>query len=106
MTLYPTYKPTNIDWIGNIPKHWSTKRLKFNTYIKARVGWHGLKSDEFSTDGEVYCVTGTDFTHGKINWAGCYKISKDRYDEDPYIQLKEGDLLITKDGTENWHWLT
>ncbi len=26
---YPEYKETNIDWIGEIPKHWQLKRLKF-----------------------------------------------------------------------------
>ena len=99
MQRYEKYKRTGIDWVGEIPSHWEIKRLKFNTYIKARVGWHGLRSDEFSLDTGVYCVTGTDFVSGKVNWETCYRISEERYDEDPYIQLKEDDLLITKDGT-------
>ena len=29
MQSYDTYKPSNIDWIGEIPSHWVMKRLKF-----------------------------------------------------------------------------
>ncbi len=25
---YPTYKPSGIDWLGDIPKHWDVRRLK------------------------------------------------------------------------------
>jgi type I restriction enzyme, S subunit len=98
MKKYPSYKPSGVEWIGEIPEGWLLRRLKHNTYIKARVGWHGLKSDEFTTTGP-YCITGTDFINGEINWKSCYRIGTERYNEDPYIQLKENDLLITKDGT-------
>ena len=72
--------------------------MKFESYVKARVGWHGLKSDDF-TDGGPYLVTGTDFFGSRIDWANCHHCDDWRYDQDPYIQLREGDLLITKDGT-------
>ena len=99
MKKYDNYKDSGIEWIGEIPENWNVKRLKFNTYIKARVGWHGLKAEEFSLTEGAYCVTGTDFINGTVNWKTCYRISEVRYDEDPYIQLKEDDLIITKDGT-------
>lgn len=75
------------------------KKIKHTTYVKGRVGWKGLTSDEFLERGYSYLVTGTDFIDGKVQWETCYHIDKDRYEEDPYIQLQEGDLLITKDGT-------
>lgn len=100
MKTYSKYKPSGIDWIGEIPSHWESKKLKYVTYLKARVGWHGLKADEFSLDENLpYCITGTDFNNGIINWETCYHINDDRYNEDTYIQLKENDLLVTKDGT-------
>jgi type I restriction enzyme S subunit len=95
---YPSYKPSGVEWIGNVPRHWTICRLKHNTYIKARVGWHGLNSADFKTEGP-YCVTGTDFKNGRISWDSCYRVTQERYDEDPYIQLRVEDLLITKDGT-------
>ena len=50
---------------------------------------------------EVYClITGTDFDNkGGINWNTCYRISKERFYEDELLHIKNGDLLMTKDGT-------
>ena len=96
---YESYKDSGVEWLGEIPKHWQAIRIKFSTYIKGRVGWHGLNSKEFLYEGNYYLVTGTDFKSRNINWKTCYRITKERYDEDPYIHLKNGDILITKDGT-------
>ena len=99
MKKFDSYKDSEIEWIGEIPEHWLVKKIKHCCYVKARVGWKGLKSDEFLSDGYAYLVTGSDFKNDKVDWNECYHIDKGRYDEDPYIQLQEEDLLITKDGT-------
>ncbi|MGN7820538.1 restriction endonuclease subunit S [Chitinophaga sp. 22536] len=99
MRKYDSYKDSEIEWIGEIPEHWNAKKIKYRFTVKARVGWKGLKSDEFLTEGYAYLVTGSDFKNDKVNWAECYHIDKERYIEDPYIQLENDDLLITKDGT-------
>jgi len=99
MKRYKTYKNSGVEWVGEIPKEWSIKRIKHTTYVKGRIGWKGLRSDEFLEKSDSYVVTGTDFKNGIIDWDNCYQIPIDRYEEDPYIQLKENDLLITKDGT-------
>lgn len=99
MKQYDSYKDSGIEWIGEIPNHWDVKKIKHRCYVKARVGWKGLKSDEFLQEGYAYLVTGTDFKNDNVNWKECYHIDKERYDEDPYIQLKDKDLLVTKDGT-------
>lgn len=95
---YPEYKNNGVEWLGEVPTSWRTNKIKFSTYVKGRVGWHGLNSNEFSDVG-VHLVTGTDFENGFVSWDRCYRISEQRYIEDPYIQLRENDLLITKDGT-------
>ncbi|WP_109831922.1 restriction endonuclease subunit S [Reichenbachiella versicolor] len=92
-------KDSGIDWIGQIPEHWEFRRIKDYTYVKARIGWQGLRSDEFELSGDYYCVTGTDFLNGKIDWSNCYHVEKERFDQDKKIIIKEGDLLITKDGS-------
>lgn len=91
-------KDSGIEWIGDINKKASLCRLKFFSYMKGRIGWQGLKSEDFIDNGP-YCVTGTDFINGKINWDTCYHVSEERYKMDSNIQLKIGDLLVTKDGT-------
>ena len=53
MKKYDRYKSSNIEWLGDIPLHWEVKKLKYMTYLKARVGWHGLKADEFNLDEKI-----------------------------------------------------
>nr|AAU83505.1 restriction endonuclease S subunits [uncultured archaeon GZfos29E12] len=95
---YPKYKDSEIEWIGEIPEGWEVNKIKNTSYVKGRIGWHGLTSEEYSDEG-AYLVTGTDFKDGVIEWEDCHHVGWDRYKEDPYIHLKEDDLLITKDGT-------
>ncbi len=66
--------------------------------LKARIGWQSLRTDEFVDEGP-YCVTGTDFQNGKVNWSTAYHVSVERYEMDRNIQLAKDDLLVTKDGT-------
>src|SRR5690625_433763 len=91
-------KDSEIEWIGEIPAHWETVKIKYTTYVKGRIGWQGLRSDEF-TDVGPHLVTGTDFHKGLVDWSSCYRISEERYEEAPEIQLENNDVLITKDGT-------
>lgn len=91
-------KDSGVEWIGEIPENWKVGRIKYNYYLKGRIGWQGLKADEFIEEGP-FLVTGTDFKNGKVNWETCYHISEERYLEAPEIHVRVGDLLITKDGT-------
>lgn len=92
-------KDSGIEWLGEIPEHWEVKRIKHTTYVKGRIGWKGLRSDEFLEFSDSYVVTGTDFDNGNVKWETCYQVPLDRYEDDPFIKLKNNDLLITKDGT-------
>ena len=91
-------KPSGIDWIGDVPANWDMIKLKYFSYLKGRIGWQGLTADEFIDEGP-YLITGTDFENGKIQFDRSYHISDERYNQAPEIQLKVGDLLVTKDGT-------
>ena len=91
-------KPSGIDWIGDIPNEWDIKRIKYLAQLKGRIGWQGLTSDEY-TDVGPFLITGVDFSNGGINWENCVHITEERWAEAPEIHIKNGDLLITKDGT-------
>lgn len=91
-------KSSEIAWIGDIPKSWSIKRVKYLATLKGRIGWQGLTSDEYTDEGP-YLITGIDFENGKVNWDNCVHISRERWEEATEIQIQNGDLLITKDGT-------
>lgn len=95
---YSEYLDSELMWVREYPAHWSLTKVKYEAYVKARVGWHGLKTDDF-TDVGPYLVTGSDFKSSVISWKDCYHCDLARYEQDPYIQLQNGDLLLTKDGT-------
>ena len=68
--------------------------------LNARIGWQRLTKAEYKQSGEYMLITGTDFTlEHTINFDTCVYVSEDRYLQDKKIQLKDGDILITKDGT-------
>ena len=91
-------RETSISWIGRIPEHWGLCKLGTSFYMKGRIGWQGLNSNDFIDDGP-YLVTGTDFRSGGVDWNLCYHISESRYCEDSSIHVRNGDVLFTKDGT-------
>ena len=77
------------------------KEVHFSKVItpKARIGWQGLKSGEYLRKGYSYLIGGTDFYEGTISLDNIWYVSEERYQMDSNIQVSEGDVLVTKDGT-------
>jgi len=78
---------------------WKVKKLSSICSMHARIGWQNLRTSEFLDSGDYYLITGTDFYDGRINFSKCHYVEKDRYDQDRKIQISNGSILITKDGT-------
>ena len=68
-------------------------------YIKGRIGWKGLKKDEYLEHSDFRIINGESLTKAGIDWLKAGYISQSRYDESPEIMLKKGDILLSKDGT-------
>lgn len=68
-------------------------------YIKGRIGWRGLSKDEYVEESNYKIINATSLIDGFIDWDNCGYISEERYLESEEIMLKEGDILISKDGT-------
>jgi len=75
-----------------------TERLGDICYIKARIGWRGLSSSEYTEDGP-YLIAGQHIRGGQITWDRCDHITEQRYLESHEIILRDGDVILTKDGT-------
>ena len=84
--------------IGMLPPEWEVKKLGENALIKARIGWRGLSAREYTKDGPLL-VAGTHIRGTQIDWKSCDHISEFRYEESPEIQLRDGDVILSKDGT-------
>jgi type I restriction enzyme, S subunit len=92
---YSGYKPSCIEWIGNVPKHWHIDRLKWSV----SGCFNGTWGDEPDGIDDIICVRVADFNREKFAVI----------DEPPTIRavepeqrknrlLKKGDLLIEKSG--------
>lgn len=68
-------------------------------YIKGRIGWKGLKKEEYLPNSDFRIINGKSVKEGGIDWGETGYITKERYDESPEIMLKSSDIVITKDGT-------
>lgn len=77
---------------------WQPERLGKICYIKARIGWRGLSSAEYTEDGP-FLIAGQHIKNGMIAWDKCDHISEQRFLESHEIILRSGDVIITKDGT-------
>lgn len=48
-----------------LPSRFKIVKLKYNSYIKGRIGWQNLRSEEF-TDQGPYLITGMHFKAGGV----------------------------------------
>ena len=78
---------------------WEQRKLSELASIHARIGWQNLRTSEFLDSGDYMLITGTDFNDGVINFSTCHYVERERYEQDRNIQIHNGSILITKDGT-------
>lgn len=90
-------KNSKIEWVGNIPIDWNTIKLKYCTYIRARLGWKALKADEYVEIGFPF-LSAFNIVNNTLQFTNLNYINQFRYDESPEIQLSNGDVLLVKDG--------
>ncbi|MDR2879891.1 MAG: restriction endonuclease subunit S, partial [Fusobacteriales bacterium] len=74
-------------------------KISDSLYIKGRIGWKGLRKDEYLTNSDYRIINGMSIVDGDIDWSKTGYITKERYTESPEIMLEVGDIVITKDGT-------
>lgn len=82
----------------NLPKSWIESKIGNLLYFAGRIGWKGLKAEEYTEEGplllSVYNLNDGD----EVSYSRVYHITNERYEESPEIMVKQGDVLLTKDG--------
>jgi type I restriction enzyme S subunit len=92
MKRYDKYKPSGIDWIGDVPEHWEVKRGKFCTKL---ISGFPFDSGKFSYDeNDMPLIRIRDIMNGQTE--AYYNGS---YPEEAVV--KKGELLIGMDGDFN-----
>ena len=95
---YPKYKPSGVEWLGDVPAHWEVKRIKsIATYRVSNV-------DKVAVDDEVQIrlVNYTDvYHHDYIGPDMGLMETTATLEEVGRFRLRPGDVVITKD-SEDW----
>lgn len=98
LNQYAPMKESGVEWLGVVPEHWALSKLGFESWVRARLGWKGLKAEEYVDNGFIFLATpnikGIDIDFENVNY-----INEQRYEESPEIKLREGDVLLAKDGS-------
>jgi len=98
LTTYDTYKPSGIDWIGDIPCHWKAVALKHLVGIRITDGPH--ETPEFIEDGVPF-VSAEAVKNGKVDFnfkRGCISPELDAI-YSAKSKPKRGDIFIVKSGS-------
>lgn len=95
---YPQYRCLDDPWLDRIPSDWSFTKLGAVASVKARLGWKGLKASEYIDEGFIFLST-PNIKSRTIDFDNVDYITAQRYHESPEIRLRNGDVLIAKDGS-------
>jgi type I restriction enzyme S subunit len=81
-------KPSGVEWLGDIPEHWSVSRI--NRIIKVKDGTHDTPKYVDNPEGNYPLVTSKDFKDGEID-----------FDSTKYISEEDHLEIIKRSNTEN-----
>ena len=94
MRRYPEYKESGVEWIGEIPKHWTLTRLKYVSSIPVTYGLN-IEADRYTTEG-IRLIRITDIDEsGGLRQKGVY-LSEDCVPQEQ--MLNSYDLLLSRSG--------
>ncbi|MBS9781254.1 MAG: restriction endonuclease subunit S [Gammaproteobacteria bacterium] len=98
MQTYNEYKPSGVQWLGDIPKDWVVKRLKY-TIHSLKVGPFGsaIKTSDYTDSG--YWVYNQRTVLDDNFLSNNTLISEHKYNELKSFNVKTDDILITTRGT-------
>jgi type I restriction enzyme, S subunit len=77
---------------------WQTRQLGTLAELKGRIGWRGLTAKEYTKSGPLFLSVHSLNYGDYVDFRDAFHISEQRYAESPEIMLREGDVLICKDG--------
>ena len=93
--IYPKYKPSGIDWLGDIPEGWEVKRLKY--YFDFHEG--GVWGDEPNGDeNDINCIRVADFDFNNFSVSQNDLTTRNILLNQHSRILNKGNLLLEKSG--------
>ena len=96
---YPAYKPSGVEWLGDVPAHWEVRPLKAFSNLFGRIGFRGYSTSDLVEPGEgAITLSPSNLRNSQMNYSKCSFLSWSKYDESPEIQVHDGDILFVKTG--------
>lgn len=93
---YPRYKDSSVDWLGEVPDHWRTGRLRYVTDLIVDGTHHSPPSHP---DGDYRYVTAKNIKEHGFDFSEItYVTSKEHSEIYPRCPVRKGDVLYIKDG--------
>lgn len=89
METFDNYKSSGIEWIGEIPVHWSVKKLKY--VGESLIGITYSPDDVLADDSGTLVLRSSNIQKGKLAFEDCVYVSKEIPDK---YRTQAGDILI------------
>ncbi len=93
-------KNSGIEWIGQVPEHWTVSKLKFVASIFGRIGFRGYTINDLVEKGEgAITISPSNMKADQMDFSSCTYISWFKHEESPEIKIFNGDILFVKTGS-------
>ena len=89
---YPAYKDSGVEWLGEIPEHWETKKMKYITKFVSGFPFNSQKFDEY----EGINVVRIGDIKDKIDLSKCMKSLENKIHKNTIIN--RNDTLVALSG--------
>ena len=86
----PPLKPSGLDWLGDIPKHWEVKQLK---HLGSIVSGYAFDSSDFTSSG-VRVLKIANIQTLRLDWSDESFLPEEFYGEYPAFVVRDGDVVF------------
>ncbi|WP_377705337.1 restriction endonuclease subunit S [Pseudoduganella sp. UC29_71] len=99
MKPYPSYKPSGVQWLGDVPSHWRVNRLKEICRLRPS------NVDKLTVEGQVsvrLCNYVDVYKNERITSTIEFMDATATAEQIEKLSLKRGDVVVTKDSESPW----
>ena len=84
-------KDSGVEWIGEIPSHWNTSKLKYHGNF---FSGYSFDSNDFQNEGEVRVIKISNIQNNGVSWEDLSFLPKNYYDDFEGFRVLKGDLIF------------
>ena len=89
-------KPSGVEWLGEVPEHWTVSRLKFEA-LEIVDCLHA--TPHYTDDGEHPAIRTADIEPGRVRIGTARRVNREQYDLwTSRLAPKAGDILYSREG--------